>query len=214
MDGSDLYNLQLEPMDFSLSEIPCVRYHITYFYLFGLFGAGAVDYHMSWLQFEGQGFGLLDGGCACYGGVGVRVAALEWGGGLGIFGKGWGLKGYDCGCFVSLLFGSLCNEEVVLGLLQLELRSSKLLLGFLQLLADANGVVQNLVEDAGNFQINIVYFLEVGLGVIVEWGGNLNLVACGLYNQVGFCFFVELIREDFFCYMVGLEGEIVSVVGI
>ena len=131
MDGSDLYNLQLKPMDFSLSEISCVRYHVTYFYLFGLFGAGTVDYHVSWLQFEGQGFGLLNGGCACHGGVGVRVAALEWGGGLGVFGKGWGLKGYDCGCFVSLLFGSLGNKEVVFGLLQLELRSSQLLLGVL-----------------------------------------------------------------------------------
>ena len=47
MDGSDLYNLQLKPMDFSLSEISCVRYHVTYFYLFGLFGAGTVDYHVS-----------------------------------------------------------------------------------------------------------------------------------------------------------------------
>lgn len=128
--------------------------------------------------------------------------------------QGRRLQSHDGSGLVSLFLAGLGNEQVVIGLLKVEFGNSERGSSILELSSESRDQSVGIVESRVGPLVEILGGGEFSLGLVVDLGGEVEGVPGGIHNHVGLLLLVKSVAEDLLGSGVGVEGEVVDVLGV
>lgn len=113
-----------------------------------------------------------------------------------------------------MFFSGLSNEEVVVGLLKVELGNTESVHGVLETGSEAGNKGVGVVKSRVRFLVGVLSDSQFSLGSIVDLNGKVESVSGSIDNKVSLLFLVQSVTEDLFGVFVGLEGKVVDVLSV
>ena len=120
----------------------------------------------------------------------------------------------NSGGLISLFFSGLSNEEVVIGLLEVEFGNSESVHGVLEFSSKFGDQEVGVIKGRVRFLVNIVSNGEISLSLIIDLSGQVKGVSGSIHNKVGLSFLVKSLGKDFLGIFVGAESKVVNILSI
>lgn len=178
-------------------------------------GAVTVQKSVAGLKLEAQSVGGTDdvstGNC----GVAHLVTSAEdvSGSAIGI-GKGGRLGPDNSSGLVGLLFSGLSDEEVVVGLLEVEFGDTQSVDSVLETGSEVRNESVGIVKSRVGLLVGILGNGELGLSSIIDLNSKVKGVSGSIHDEVSLLFLVKSVTEDLLGIFVGLEGEVIDVLSV